>query len=688
MTTATVTRPHLKSGAPRVARNAADPLSLGMIRRDYTIPPGAINEEKRTIELSFSSEDPYERWWGTEILDHGKDAMRLGRLNGGGAVLCDHDPRDIVGVVDRAFVGDDRMGRAIVRFGKSERADEIFNDVKDGIRKLVSVGYRIHKMVLESEKDGEATYRVTDWEPYEVSLVAIPADATVGVGRAGSEDEQPVEIVDPRKGLDAQNQNPPQVILTRKEVIMEPEVKPAPVDQAAIARQTLAAERTRVNEITAMGNQFASKLKDPQELIAKHLNEGTPVDAFRQIVMEQLVESGVLRVAENPAIGMSDKEKRQYSFLRLMAHLSAPANSALREAAAFEIEVSEAARAKGFVERKGVRGALATIPTDMLNAPVAYDQGAAQRGFEMFMSRLGLGGQQRDLVVGTSTAGGNLVATNLLSGSFIDMLVNQMALMQLGTTMLRDLNGNVAIPRQTGGSTAYWVAENGNLTESQQAFDQVSLTPKTVGAFTDYSRQLLLQSSLDVEAFVRMDLARTIAIALDLAGINGSGSSNQPRGVLNTSGIGSVAGGTNGLAPTWDNLVDLETAVANANASIGTLRYLSNTKVRGKLKRTQMFSGTNGMTTWQAVQEQNAPMVISNQVPSNLVKGASGAVCSAIAYGNWADLLFGLWGGLDVLVDPYTGGIAGTTRVIGMQSADFSVRHPESFSAMLDALTV
>ena len=296
---------------------------------------------------------------------------------------------------------------------------------------------------------------------------------------------------------------------------------------------------------------------------------------------------------------------------------------------------------------------------------------------------------QRDLLVGTATAGGHTVATNLLAQSFIDMLVNAMVVMTLGPTMLRDLNGNVAIPRQTGGATAFWVAENGAPTESQQAFDQVTLSPKTVGAFTDYSRQLLLQSSIDVEGFVRMDLARTLALAIDLAAINGSGASNQPRGVLNTSGIGSVAGGTNGAAPTWDNIVDLESAVANVNAALGNLAYLTNTKARGKLKRTQMFSGTNGIPVWALDNTLNGyRTAVSNQVPSNLVKGASGAVCSAIVFGNWSDLLIGMWGGLDVLVDPYTGGSAGTVRVIALQSIDTTVRHPESFSAMVDALTV
>lgn len=193
----------------------------------------------------------------------------------------------------------------------------------------------------------------------------------------------------------------------------------------------------------------------------------------------------------------------------------------------------------------------------------------------------------RDLVAGTTTAGGHTVATELFGSSFIDLLRNAMVLDKLGITWLRDLNGNVAIPSQTGAATTYWLAESGAPTESQQVFGQVTLTPKTVGAFTDYSRRLLLQSSLDVEAFVRMDIAMQLGLAIQLAAINGSGASNEPTGLFNTSGIGSVAGGTNGAAPTYEHLVDLESAVSNANADVGNLAYLTNTKVRGKLRKTQ-----------------------------------------------------------------------------------------------------
>lgn len=295
---------------------------------------------------------------------------------------------------------------------------------------------------------------------------------------------------------------------------------------------------------------------------------------------------------------------------------------------------------------------------------------------------------QRDLTVGTNTAGGHTVATELLAQSFIDLLRNRMVVRQAGATVLSDLQGNIAIPRQTGGATAYWVAENGAPTESAQAFDQVALSPKTVGAFTDISRRLLMQSSLDVENFVRTDLATVLALAIDLGSLHGSGSSNQPTGVAATSGIGSVAGGTNGLAPAWSHLVSLETEVAIDNADINRLAYITNAKVRGKLKQVEKASNT-GLFLWaDGAQPINGyPAYISNQVSSALTKGSSSGVCSAIFFGNWADLIIALWGGLDILVDPYTGSTAGTVRVVALQDVDIAVRHPESFAAMLDALT-
>ncbi|ARR54562.1 major capsid protein [Rhizorhabdus wittichii DC-6] len=636
----------------------------------FEIRAETTNAETRTVELSFSSEEPYERWWGTEILDHGPNAVRLGRLNGGAALLVNHDTRDQVGVVETASITG-RRGRATVRFGRSTRAEEVYQDVLDGIRRLVSVGYRIIRMVLESTGDAGEVYRVVEWEPYEISIVAIPADATVGVDRES--DDEPF---DPRSLLSEEDE------LTRSQYqrrdgapapapVVNPTPTPAATVPAIVANPqaerdaAVNAERERVSAIIVLGARLNCR-----ELAERAVNDGSSIDAFVRSIEQAEGPAPTIRTAEAPTIGLTDREARQFSFLRAIYALANPTNRAAQEAAAFEFECSAAAAAVRQTESQGLM-----IPVDVLRTSLLSAD------------------ERRDLVVGTATAGGNLVATNLLGGSFIELLRNSMVLPQLGARLITDLNGNLAIPRQTGAATAYWVGENAASTESQQTVDQVALAPKTVGAFTDIGRQLMLQSSIDVEAMVRADLATVIALAIDLAGIHGSGSANQPRGVINTSGIGSVALGANGDAITMNAMIDLETAVAVANAALGSLGYATNAKVVGALKKLVATTGAflwtnnpNGGRSATPGEINGYPVARSNQISSALTKG-SGTNLSATVFGNWADLIIGMWGGLDLLVDPYTGGTAGTVRVSVLQSVDVAVRHPASFAAITDIVT-
>lgn len=591
----------------------------------------AITDDDRTVEVAFSSEEPYERYFGIEILDHSPSAVRLGRLQNGGAVLVDHDTRDHVGVVELVRVDGDRRGRALLRFGRSARAAEILQDVRDGIRSLVSVGYRVHDMVLDRRgaKGEPDSYRVTDWEPFEISLVSVPADPSVGVGRSDTQTTRIKEI-----HMDTTTHEQP--------------AAPAPaVDTREIENKARTAEMARIRGIQSIGDHF--KLGDKA---TKAIEAGTSLDDFRALTIEHL---GQTAKPVDTDLGLTAREVKQFSFLRAIHALANPNDRRAQDAAAFEYECSRAASEQ---MGKSARGIL--IPSDVL---------------------------KRDLSVGTTTAGGHTVATDLLAGSFIDLLRNRSYMMQVAT-VLSGLNGNVAIPRQTSGATAYWVAEAGAPTESQQAFDQVTLTPKTLGGYTDFSRRLMLQSSIDVEAMVRRDLAAVLALEIDRAALHGSGSSNQPTGVAATSGIGSVAGGTNGLAPAWSHIVALESEVAIDNADIGALMYVTNAKVRGKLKTVEKASST-AQFVWA---DGDTPLngyrsLTTNQVSSTLTKGSSSGVCSAIFFGNWADLLIGMWGGLDLLVDPYTASTTGTVRVTALQDVDVAVRHPESFAAMLDALT-
>lgn len=685
------------------------------------------------IELSFASEEPYERWWGIEILECTPQAVDFSRMNDGAALLVGHRDMVHVGTVEpgSAVVRGDRKLACSVRFASDEEAQRYRQRVDDGVLSKVSVGYMIQELVEENvnetgartsrtvsderalavmhraiqdergdresfyreldevagpmERGGSvSTFRVTRWQPFEVSLVSIPADPTVGVGRnaglpratrvfsthAGQAGRQPQE-----RTMDDVKEKP---------------AASAPVDVKVIENEARNAERLRAADIRALGAKLGAV-----DLAERAVTEGHSVDQFRAALIDKLSTgaSSRLRPAESSELGMTERDLRQFSLCRLLLAVMDPLDSEAQKRAGFELELSRAARDK--MKNRGAHKAEErangmTVPVDVLRAPAAAfgeDFAAAfARAVPQAMAK-------RDLNVGTPAEGGHLVATNLLSGSFIDLLRARSRVMQLGATVLDGLEGNLAIPRQTGGAATFWVTEGNAVTESQLGLDQVTMSPRTIGMFTDYTRRMLLQSSLSIEALVRADQALGIGTGMDVAAINGSGSSGQPTGILNASGTGSVAGGTNGAAPTWDHVVDLEGAVANANADFGRLAYLTNSRVRTRLRKTQKFSGTNGQEVWEDGRESGMGMVagydawVSNNVPNNLTKGSANGVCSAIIFANWTDLLIGLWGGLDYILDTSVLATSGGRRLVALQDCDIALRRAVSFACMKDALT-
>lgn len=657
------------------------------------------------LDLVASSEEPYLRagcfedpW--VEILGHKPGEVDLSRLQNGAPLMANHDrekavgatPLAAIGVVEKAWLDHGKV-RATVVVSRREALADLRQDIADGLVKKVSLAYYINKRVLLRDHGGAAPneFRVTEWLPFEISLVDIPADDTVGVGRS-VDAPAPYQII-PIPAI-ARRDIPPAEGITARTPMENTTVPPAEGQTRTATilsiSDALTADRERIAEIHAIAEAHGA-----QHLAQKAIQSGQSADAFGRQILAGLVDSGKLRLAESPEIGMSEKEIQSFSFLRAIEAARDPHRA--RDIAPFEIECSRAAQDKRGDSRKEREGAL-TIPADVLSRGLivrASEMSAAIRGVLSRAARGSQLGQQfvRDLTVGTPTAGGNLVATELLGTDFIALLRNAMVLDQMGATFLRDLNGNLAIPSHTATTTGYWVAENGAPTEAQPTVGQVTLSPKTVAAWCDYSRRLTLQSSIDVEAFVRADLAANLAQMIQIAAINGSGSSNQPTGVLNAAGIGSVAGGTNGLAPDWTHIVGLETLVSVANANLGSLGYLTNAKVRGKLLTTQKFASTNGEPVWGEAQTAGEGRLrgyaayVTNAVPSDLTKGSSSGICSAIAFGNWQDLLVGFWGGLDILVDPYSQSTTGGKRITAFQDCDIAVRRAASFAAMKDALT-
>lgn len=293
--------------------------------------------------------------------------------------------------------------------------------------------------------------------------------------------------------------------------------------------------------------------------------------------------------------------------------------------------------------------------------------------------------------MGTAANAGNLVGTQLLGGEFVDVLRNKLVLDRLGVRVLGGLTSNIAIPRKATASTNATYTEMAAITASNPTTNQITLSPKRIGAQVPYTKQALLQGSLDVEAMLRDDLAQGIAVQIENLAINGNGTAPNPRGLLNQAGIGAVVGGVNGLQIAWSHLVGLETATANANSEPDSRAgYLVNTKTRGWCKQTSKIGTGNFMPLWG---EGDTPLnsyraAVTNNMVSNGTKGTSAGITSSLIFGaDWSDLILAMFGGLDIVVDPYSQAGTGQVIITANQFIDVALRQPASFAAMTDALT-
>jgi HK97 family phage major capsid protein len=586
--------------------------------------------ESDSLELSFSSELPVKRsdWENgdyMEVLSHAPGDIDLSRLaSGDHPLLLNHDPEKQIGIVERAWVANGK-GRARVRFGKSALATEILNDVKSGIRKLVSVGYRRTREISSEVRDG-MSYVKFAFLPYEVSIVPIPADASVGVGRAGQDRLQHrVEIMN--------NSDTPQ--------------NP---------------EQTRIDDINLIAKNMDGKIPGVRDFCQRAIATGLSVAAVQDQLFKKM--PGVVPVSR-ATIDIPDREAGQYSLSRAILKAADAKEGrgrfdGLEAEASREVELKSGLRAQGFF-----------VPNQLL------------------------GNQTRtDNIVGVASLGGNLVATNLAAGSFIEILRNRAWVAKLGARVLDGLVGNLCIPRQTTAATAYWLTEIASTTQSNTAFDQLTLQPKCITGHEVYSKLALAQSSPSIDMLIRDDLVNIIALGIDKAAISGAGGA-EPTGIANTAGITTVTLGAAGVAPTFAHMVSLESAVALGNADVGSLAYLTNSSVRGKLKQTPRTTISGAAMVWETpagVRDGSGIVngylaACSNQIANNATVGTLTNSCSAAFFGNFNDLVLAQWGSIDLVVDIFSAAATREVKVYAHQYCDVGVRHAKSFSAFFDGQT-
>lgn len=635
-------------------------------------------DDDRRLTLSFASEYPVKRWWFTEILDHGADAVRMERMNDGAALLMDHDPRDQIGVIERAWI-EDRRSMATVRFATTDRAEEALTLIRDKIRTKISNGYLLHRLVLEEDNEdtGEQIYRATDWEPLEISSVAVPADPTVGTDR--SLRSYDVEIIRPARrtilmppettpgdgGADNAPEPTAPASATRADPTfnaLDPDLEIQQVREDA-AREARTDENRRQAFIRANGNLYPSHVK-LQQLVQRALADpAMSTDRFTELATPLLESYGPIPEANGvprTELGMERKEIERFSILRALRGLTSEMDNGkpFREIAPFEYECTRELEDVLDVESQGF-----FVPYDVQRGGVWCDP------YRMELKRRQMGFPQMMMRAPPMDTGENvdLVPTDHLAGNYIMALRAQAIMFNLGAVPLMGLVGNVDIPGTDQNAGFGWIAEDDDSPDTEVTTRTVAMSPKTVSGSVPITRRLQKQSSPDVELIVREDLVTGAALAIDLAGFEGTGAGGQPEGVNVIAGTTVVNIATPG-SPTWAEAVAFETAVAEADGLMGSLAYVTTATVRGNTKTTSKDAGS-GIFVSDGNEMNGYLHAISTQLPANRIN-----------FGNWSDVLVGMWGVLDIRLDRATNAQKDRLTIRAFQDVDIGIRHAASFA--------
>ena len=597
-----------------------------LVMRAMDMGEKAIDPDTRTVRVGVSSEEPVKRSFGMEVIDHSRESMNLDFLNSGRApLLLDHDMERQIGVVESVELDEEaRRLRAVVRFGKGERASEIFDDVADGIRQNISVGYRVDGRV-ERKDDPEEYYRVAT-TPMEISIVSIPADQSslVGVGRSNSE---PLSAT----------------IQTKEQEMSE-------IDMDAVRQEAAKAARKDAKEIMTLARKHSRA-----DLGEDAIGRGVSVDEFRGELLDAIGNEPL----ETPAhvVDMPVKEQREYSLARM---IRAQASGDWSEAG-FEREMADE------VQRRTGRAARGVYVPDF-----AWRAGA--------MATAATG------AVGDENVVDNFIPTVHRGDMFIEALRSRQVMANLGVTFMGGLTNRIKMPKFSAGATAAFVEELGDVADQSQTDAGVTLQPRTMGAYVDISRLALKESVPALDRIVQDDLLRAAADLIESTAISGSGSGGAPTGILNNGDVGNVdiSAGTDVAALTWADITDLVKTVEDADGIINaqTLGWLSNPKVKAKMANTVKVATTDSVMLlndpWNSLYGYRAEF--TSNVPSNLNPGDGGTDASALIFGDFSQLIVGLFGGADIMIDETTGGLAGTTRIIMHQDIDVAIRHGASFA--------
>jgi len=584
-------------------------------------------EDDRTVEFVFST-NALDRH-GTRINPEG---WRLDNFNKNGIASYQHqaygdpDPDKIIGPA-RAWVKDSRLMGNITFEDRETNplADKLFKKVKAGTLNAVSVGFLEHdghwgKKDLQEE---EEVYYFDDVELYEISLVSIPS-------------------------------NPEALAVRNFEAMEDDEAWMEAIK--AVTRRLEEFEKNKTdltNEVINLNKMEKDEKNDLTPENERKVDVNVTVDASKiEEALGKFAEDLAERLPGPPAPAMSkqdEKDMEKYSFHKLIKD--------------------------AYLMTKG-QGQLTGVEKEMHQEAIKESReiGTIINGIGV-PSRVLHAKTRADLAATITAAGGATVATDTIG--FIDTLKNAMVAVKAGATVMSGLVGNVSIPKASANSTAYWRSEKGVATQSDPTFTSVTLNPNRLTAYTEYTNQLLIQSSIDVENFVRNNLVYSTANALETAAYEGSGSSNVPQGILNASVNDATHGSSNPTAASWANIVNMEQMVAVDNALAAKMAYIMKSTAAAKLKRTARDS-VGGGYIWEGTLNVMAPV---NGYPSYITNVFTN---DTVLFGDWSQLIIAQFGGLDILVNPYTLDTYDTVRCIIAGYYDVAVKQANAFARIND----
>lgn len=708
--------------------------------RNATLEQKDIDLEKGIVRLSFSSElrvkRKDKRGYYYEELSHQPGDCNLGFLNRSGMVLADHDETQEIGTVEpkSALVEADGKCRATI---KVDDADWQARIKAEAISIPVSVGYRIlSELSATREPEGDGiTIRKYSWEPYEISLLTGPAaDNTVGIYRSkkrlcpdcegegccpdcGDDEERSEECatckgkgrcsgcagngyISTARAVDLNKNAEAEKNLRTKnmETITAEQLSAAKIEAAKLSATETAA---RNKDIITASEMFVERhgkkakgeaAKEIRKMAIEAIEKGFAADKFNASVTTYCLNLPPEQINARDFVPAEDMAQFSLSRAIQQAITNKDKGGAARPdkdsvegsiISEYERKLSQAEGGRGSYTPVGF-----CVPLDAQIGMANLSRKEMLREYRKNQNTFG-----RDMQATVYGAGGAVVPTYWLL-PVIELLRNKLVLSRAGVRVMGGLTGNVIIPRLEAPSTAYSLAEIAAITNSQQTLGQISMTPHRIGNRVVYSKQLVFQSSPDIERLINDDMLKVLALKADLLGLVGQGAGSEPLGIFNTPGISNI---TFGATPTYTQIVQMETDIREQNV-MDSLTYVSTSATRGSLKTVaEVLRGASSIlggsynALWKGVGqtgemdgEMNGwPAIDSQQIPAPA--GGGTTTGNQMLLGAFEQFIMGIFGGFDVVIDYYTQAANAEVAVNMNMWLDYVMRHPQAFCASTDS---